>query len=87
MTIEVSGDVERLIEAAIATRKFNSAEEFITRMAAIWQEREFLVSATASLKDSATAFDALSRLGVIGCMQPGATDLATNASHMEGFGK
>ena len=85
MTIEVSGDVERLIQAAIAARKFNSAEEFITRMAAIWQEREFLVS--ASLKDSATAFDALSRLGVIGCMQPGATDLATNASHMEGFGK
>ena len=87
MTIEVSGDVERLIEAAIATRKFNSAEEFITRMAAIWQEREFLVSATASLKDSATAFDALSRLGVIGCMRPGAIDLATNASYMEGFGK
>ena len=79
MTIEVSGDVERLIEAAIAARKFNSAEEFITRMAAIWQERECSVSATA--------FDALSRLGVIGCMQPGAIDLATNASHMEGFGK
>jgi hypothetical protein len=34
----------------------------------------------------ATAFDVLSRAGLIGCLKGGAIDLATNPAHMEGFG-
>ncbi len=33
-----------------------------------------------------TAFDVLSRAGLIGCLKGGPTDLATNPAHMEGFG-
>jgi len=36
-----------------------------------------------------TAFDVLARAGLIGCLKAapgGPTDLATNPSHMEGFG-
>ena len=40
MTIEISGDIERVIQAAIASRRFAKAEEFISAMAELWQERE-----------------------------------------------
>lgn len=39
--------------------------------------------------DAETAFDLLARAGLIGCIKGapgGPTDLATNPSHMEGFG-
>jgi hypothetical protein len=35
-----------------------------------------------------TAFDVMSRAGLIGCLKGGgSTDLATNPAHMEGFGE
>ena len=40
MTIEVSGDIERVIQAAIASRRFANAEEFVSEMAELWQDRE-----------------------------------------------
>lgn len=42
-----------------------------------------------SKADVETAFDVMSRAGLIGCLKAtpgGPTDLATNPSHMEGFG-
>lgn len=33
-----------------------------------------------------TAFDVLSKAGLIGSLKGGPTDLATNPAHMEGFG-
>ncbi len=33
-----------------------------------------------------TAFDILSRSGLIGCLKGGPADLATNPAHLEGFG-
>lgn len=32
-------------------------------------------------------FDAASKLGLIGCLEGGPTDLSTNPAHMEGFGR
>ena len=35
----------------------------------------------------ATAFDVLSKAGLIGSLKGGPTDLATNPAHMAGFGE
>ena len=84
MTIEVSGDIERIIEAAVASRRFANAGEFVSAMAELWQERE----RSSNLGDlDATAYAAFERLGVLGCMSSGPSDLATNAAHFEGFGE
>lgn len=34
-----------------------------------------------------TAYDRLDRLGLIGCIADGPTDLSTNPAHMQGFGR
>jgi len=85
LTIEVSGDIERVIQAAIASRRFANAEEFISAMAELWQERERSQSIRGDLDSNAYA--AFEKLGIIGCMNSGASDLATNPIHFEGFGK
>ena len=85
MTIEVSGDIERIIEAAVASRRFANAGEFVSAMAELWQEREQRQSIRGDL--DATAFAAFERIGVLGCMSSGPSDLATNAAHFEGFGE
>lgn len=81
MNIHVNGETERLIQAALASGDFSTAEEFIAAMAAKWHTRR------KSDTQEQNAFDAFSRLEVIGCMKPDATDLATNPKHMEGFGR
>lgn len=85
MTIQINGDTERFILAELASGKFKSAEELIAAMVSVWKDREG-VSAQAVSKES-SAFEAFSRLGVIGCMKPGPTDLVTHSRHMEGFGR
>ena len=85
MTIELSGDIERVIQAAIASRRFANAEEFISAMAELWQERERGQPLRGDLDTDAYA--AFERLGILGCMKSGPSDLATNPVHFEGFGK
>ena len=84
MTIEVSGDIERIIEAAVASRRFANAGEFVSAMAELWQERE---RSSNPCDLDATAYAAFERLGVLGCMSTGPSDLATSATHFEGFGE
>jgi hypothetical protein len=43
-------------------------------------------SAGAPEEKEHTAFDLMSKAGLIGCIKGGPTDLATNPAHMEGFG-
>ena len=85
MTIEVSGDIERVIQAAIASRRFANAEEFVSAMAELWQDRERRHAIRGAVDTNAYA--AFEKLGIIGCMSSGPNDLATNAVHFEGFGK
>lgn len=81
MNIHIHGETERLIRAALASGDFTTAEEFIAAMASQWQPRN------KSDAQQQNAFEAFSRLEVIGCMKPDAFDLATNPQHMEGFGR
>jgi hypothetical protein len=81
MNIHINGDTERLIQAALASGDFATAEEFIAALASKWQPRK------KSDAQQQNAFEAFSRLEVIGCMKPDALDLATNPMHMEGFGR
>lgn len=86
MNIHVNGDIERLIQAVLASGKFTSAEEFVAAMATEWQDREQPLGGIEKATGSESAFEAFDRIGVIGCMQFGASDLATNPKHMDGFG-
>ena len=85
MTIQINGDTERFIVTELASGKFKSAEELIAAMVSVWKEHEKSCEQPDSQEE--LAFDAFTRLGVIGCMTPGPSDLATNPSHMESFGK
>jgi Arc/MetJ-type ribon-helix-helix transcriptional regulator len=85
MTVEVSDEVQRLIEAVVASRRFASAEEFVSAMATFWQEHEHKLSVKQFSDES--AYEAFERLGVIGCMESGPVDLATNPIHFDGFGR
>lgn len=87
MNIQVNGDVERLIQSVLASGRFASVEEVLADMAAAWREHEQGVARAGSANAGETAYDAFKKLGVIGCMQAGSHDLATNPKHMEGFGR
>lgn len=84
MNVHISKSTEEVIAAALSTGEYSSAEEFIEAMAKRWKIRYL---ATRANSDGQTAYDALKRQGLIGCMLPGPTDLATNPSHMDGFGR
>ena len=72
MTIEVSGDIERLIEAAVASRRFANAGEFVSAMAELWQERE----RSSNRGDlDATAYAALATFFVLVLVTLAAADL------------
>ena len=44
MQIEITGETERLIQAALATGKFASVEEFISNMTSDWKQRQAAIS-------------------------------------------
>lgn len=56
---------------------------------------ELLAEALSSLQQASSAtegghesvFDAMTRLGLLGCIKDGAVDLSSNPKHMEGFGQ
>ena len=80
MKIHINGETERLIQAALGSGDFASAEEFIAALASKWQSRETIN------KPPQNAFDAFSKLDVIGCMKSDVFDLSSNPEHMDGFG-
>ncbi len=87
MNIQVKGEVERLIQSAVASGQFSSAEDVLAAMASAWSNRECVRELAEKTNTEESALDAFSRLGVVGCMKNGARDLATNPGHMEGFGR
>ncbi len=87
MNIQVNGDVERLIQSALASGQYATAEEVLAAMASVWNERKQKTERAESANAGESAYDAFKKLGVIGCMRAGANDLATNPKHMEGFGR
>lgn len=84
MNIQVDGETEKLIREALASGRYARPEDFIAAIVDSWKRQESEEAGPTT--DQRSAFDALSDLGVIGCMQPDASDLATNPEHMEGFG-
>lgn len=68
-------------------------QAYIARQAELqskpWPEllEQFVPAAIGNSLTSETAYDAAKRLGLIGGVRSGHTDLATNPEHMEGFGQ
>ena len=87
MNIELSGDTARVIQAALASGSFASAEEVIAAMANDWRLRHPLRVPSSGDENAVSAQEGFAALNVIGCMKPAASDLATNPEHMEGFGR
>lgn len=85
MSIHINEETERLIRSALASGEFATAEEFVAAMASHWKTQHHQAKPSALKVPS--AFEAFSQLGVIGCMRPDASDLATNPNHMQGFGR
>jgi len=87
MKVEVTGESERLIRAALASGRYASASEFITTLIRRWQPDSQDTTGRSHSDEPLSAYDLFAREGVIGCMSDGPTDLATNPEHMEGFGQ
>ena len=52
-----------------------------------WLAEELAAPATSKSPPGETALDAFERVGAIGCVKGGPSDVATNPKYMEGFGK
>jgi len=82
MNIEVSKPTQQVIEQALLSGRFSTAEAFLEAAAQAFAARESRVSD----EEDRTAFERFNDLGAIGCCE-GPTDLSTNPKHMDGFGR
>jgi Arc/MetJ-type ribon-helix-helix transcriptional regulator len=87
MTIHLPEDLENSLRAEVTRGRFASLDEALAEAA-----RLLLKQSRPPLQATAetSVFDVLDRLGLIGCLEgspDSPTDLSTNPSHMEGFGR
>lgn len=87
MNIEINGLAAQVIRDALATGSFNTAEEVVAAMAKDWKEHHAEAQRRLNGKKPISAYEEFASRGIIGCMKDGPSDLATNPSHMEGFGQ
>jgi len=85
MMYEIPSDIEQLINAQIASGKYHSPAELLRDALQTLALQRTASDCTSQGKGS--AFDALDRRGLVGCIKSGHSDLSTNPAHMEGFGK
>jgi hypothetical protein len=74
-------DFRRFVEQELAAGEKHSLEQCLQQ----WRASQLNLSVSGD--PTPTPFERASRLGLIGCIDNGPHDLATNPRHMEAFGE
>jgi hypothetical protein len=87
MNYALPPDVDATIKKHMSEFGFDSPDELLRAALAALEARRRTEGVGLSEPTGESAFDALSRRGLIGCIKGGPPDLSTNPKYMEGLGQ